>query len=309
MGGGIALRYGPRAPVGQRATLARHMPRPGDGDTGTTRNRSDSTRTMASETTAQQREGEGEDTRRAPLAEGAMPVGERNRLLRGLPPDEHARLQPHLATVHIDVMQILGEVGEPLRHVYFPETCIISVVRRMRDGTIVEAGTVGREGMAGVLVLFGEPTLPATVLGQMPGAAKRVELDVLRALLPETPVLGERLRRYVMTFLDQVGQTAACNALHPLVQRCARWLLMTQDQAGSSELQLTHEVLAQMLAVRRAGVTEAAGALQAAGHISYRRGRITVLDRAGLESAACECYAVVRAHYERLMGSVAPVEG
>jgi CRP-like cAMP-binding protein len=231
----------------------------------------------------------------------------RNRLLSALPPAEWDVLRPHLRAEQLEVMQVLGEVGEPLRSVYFPETSIISVVRRMRDGTIVEAGTVGREGMAGVLVLADEPTLPATLLGEVPGRMLSIELAMLRELLPQLPTLVELQRRYLMTVLDQVGQTAACNTQHTVQQRCARWLLMTHDQVGSDELLLTHEVLSQMLAVRRAGVTEAAGALQQAGLISYRRGRITVLDRAGLEAAACECYAVVRAHYERLLGMQAPL--
>lgn len=242
----------------------------------------------------------------APGAGSATPTS-RNRLLRALPPREWALLRPHLHAEEIEVMQVLGEVGEPLRALYFPETAVISAVRRMRDGTIVEAGTVGREGIGGALVLLDEPTLPATLMGQVPGRALRIDLDALKGLLPQLPTLVELQRRYLMTLLDLVGQTAACNTQHTVVQRCARWLLMTHDQVGADEFLLTHEVLAQMLAVRRAGVTEAAGALQHAGLISYRRGRITILDRAGLQRVACECHGVVRAHYERLLGMQAPL--
>jgi CRP-like cAMP-binding protein len=238
--------------------------------------------------------------------EGAAPRS-RNRLLSALPDVEWALMQPHLRTEELEVMRVIGEVGEPLHALYFPETGVISAVRRMRGGTIIEAGTVGREGIAGALVLLDEPTLPATLLGQVPGRALSIELATIRGLLPQLPTFVELQRRYVMTLLDQLGQTVACNSLHTVEQRCARWLLITHDQVGSDELILTHEVLSQMLAVRRAGVTEAAGALQQRGLISYRRGHITILDRAGLEEVACECHGVVRAHYERMLGLQAPL--
>jgi CRP-like cAMP-binding protein len=231
----------------------------------------------------------------------------RNRLLGALPPEEWELLRPHLHAVELEVMEVIGEVGEPLRSLYFPETGVISMVRRMRDGTIVEAGTVGREGVAGVLVLLDEPTLPATLLGEVPGRALRIELEAMRELTPRLPTFTELHRRYLITVLNQIGQSAACNTQHTVEQRCARWLLTTHDQVGSDEFLLTHEVLSQMLAVRRAGVTEAAGALQHAGLISYRRGRVTIVDRAGLEGVTCECHGVIRAHYERILGIRAPL--
>jgi CRP-like cAMP-binding protein len=235
-------------------------------------------------------------------------ANERNRLLRALPGAEYARLVPRLERITVEALEVLAEAGQPLGHVYFPETAIISVVRRMSDGTVIEAGTIGREGMAGIAVLAGEDWSSATILGEVPGACKRMAFDVLHRVLPELPRLDALLRRFVLTFVNQVGQTAACNGRHAIDQRCARWLLMTHDQVGADDFLLTHEVLAQMLAVRRASVTVAAGALQRAGVIRYHRGRITILDRSGLEAVACECYSAVRANFDRLLGGAAPVE-
>ena len=227
----------------------------------------------------------------------------RNRVLRALPPDEYARLLRHLEPVTVARLEVLAETGRPLDYVYFPETAILSVVRRLRDGTHIGAYAVGREGVAGIPSLLGDPGSPAgAVLGEVPGLCRRVPLATLRALLPELPSLQQQVLRLTLALLDQVQQAVACNSVHTVEQRCARWLLMTHDQAGAAEFHLTHDVLAQMLAVRRAGVTIAAGELQKSGLIAYSRGRVRVLNRAGLEAAACGCYAVVRAHTERLLG-------
>jgi CRP-like cAMP-binding protein len=231
----------------------------------------------------------------------------RNRLLRALPSDEHARLLPLLESVRVGTLEVLAEAGAPLTHTYFPETAIVSVVRRLRDGTSIEAGTVGCEGMAGLSVLLGDDWTPAALLGQVPGQCVRVPFDVLRDALPELPSLVELLRRFAFAFMDQLAQTVACNGLHSVERRCARWLLMAHDRVERDELELTQATLSQMLGVRRAGVTEAALALQCAGLIAYNRGHLTVLDRAGLEAAACECYAAVRANHARLLGPPLPV--
>ena len=224
-------------------------------------------------------------------------------MLRALPLEEYARLLPHLEPCAVAAMDVLADAERPLRHVYFPETALISVLRRMRDGTLIEAYAVGRDGMVGIPHLFGDPGSPAgTVLGEVPGMCRRVALATLRELLPTLPALEALSRRLLVALLDQVQQAVACNSLHTVEQRCARWLLMTHDRVGADEFLLTHEVLAQMLAVRRAGVTVAAGALQKAGFITYSRGHVRILDRAGLEAVACECYAVVRAHAARLGG-------
>jgi CRP-like cAMP-binding protein len=237
-------------------------------------------------------------------AGGLVPVAPRNEVLRALPADEFARLLPHLEPYAVAPLDVLADAERPLRHAYFPETGLISVLRRMRDGTLIEAYAVGRDGMVGIPHLLGDPGSPAgTVLGEVPGTCRRITFAALRALLPGLPTLERLLQRRLLALLDEVQQAVACNSLHTVEQRCARWLLQTRDRVGGDEFLLTHEVLAQMLAVRRAGVTVAAGALQKAGLITYSRGRVRVLDRAGLEAAACECYAVVRAHTGRLLGA------
>jgi CRP-like cAMP-binding protein len=226
----------------------------------------------------------------------------RNRLLREVPACEYARLLLHLEAITLAPMQILADMEQPQRFVYFPETAVIALMRRMRDGTPIEAGTVGREGMAGLSALVGVQWSPSTMMGQLPGLCQRMSSSVLRQLLPEVPAFRALLRRYALVYVDQLTQTIACNSLHSVEQRCTRWLLLAHDRVGGDEFILTHEMLAQMLAVRRAGVTVAMISLQRAGLISYSRGRVTILDRAGLEAAACECHAITREHAERLMG-------
>jgi CRP-like cAMP-binding protein len=220
-----------------------------------------------------------------------------------LPPDEYARVAPNLEAFKVETLQVLADVGEPLQHVYFPEAAIVSVARRMQDGSLIEAGTVGREGMAGLAVVLGESWSPAVLQGQVPGQCKRMRSGVLCDMLPDLAAFSLLLRRFTLTFLDQLGQSAACNAAHSVEQRCARWLLMTHDRVGSDEFELTHQVLAQMLAVRRASVSEVAGAFQKAGLIAYGRGRMVILQREGLEAAVCECYGILRSNSERILGS------
>jgi CRP-like cAMP-binding protein len=247
--------------------------------------------------TARARVGAGDD---APGRQPAL----HNRLLRALPPQELARIQPRLEPFAIVPLELLADLGEPIRHVYFPETGIISLLSRAANGTLIENGTVGYEGMAGYPLAMGVEWTPAVILGEVPGASWRLDAATFRELLPTLPTLEALLRRYVVYVVSQVSQSLACNSLHPLEQRCARWLLTTHDRVGGDQFALTHEVLSQMLAVRRAGVTEAAGALQRAGLIIYRRGKVSVVDRAGLERAACECYGIVRDHHDRLLGSL-----
>jgi CRP-like cAMP-binding protein len=235
---------------------------------------------------------------------GPPRVEPHNRVLRALPAGEYARLLPYLEPCAVAPLDVLADAERPLGHAYFPETALISVLRRMRDGTLIEAYAVGSDGMVGIPNLLGDPDSPAgMVLGEVPGMCRRVALGTLRELLPSLPAFEALAGRLLLALLDEVQQAVACNSLHTVEQRCARWLLQTHDRVGGDELLLTHEVLAQMLAVRRAGVTVAAGALQKAGLITYSRGRVRILDRAGLEAAACECYAVVRAHVGRLLGA------
>ena len=230
------------------------------------------------------------------------PPAPRNRLLRALPSEEYARLLPHLEPVALAPLQVLADIGDPIRHVYFPETGIISLQSRAADGTLVENGTVGCEGMAGFPLVLGVDWTQSVVLGEVPGTCWRMDAGTFLGLLPALPALEALLRRYVVYFIAQVSQSLACNSLHALEQRCARWLLMTHDRVDGDEFALTHEVLAQMLAVRRAGVSVAADALRARGLIQYSRGKVTVTDRVGLEDAACECYGIVQGHHERLLG-------
>lgn len=230
--------------------------------------------------------------------------GIRNHLLRSLPPAELDRLLPLLERVEVAPMEVIAERGAVLPYVHFPETAIISLLSQLSDGTLVENGTVGYEGVAALPLLLGTEWTPALITGQVPGASLRIEAAAFRALLPELPTFDVLARRYALYFLTQVSQSLACNSRHRVEQRCARWLLMSHDRVPGDQFVLTHEVLAQMLAVRRTGVTVAAGALQDAGYIRYRRGRITVVDRPGLEGAACECYAVVREQRDRLLGTL-----
>jgi CRP-like cAMP-binding protein len=250
--------------------------------------------------------------KRDPKAERAsaetppVPLAARdNRLLQVLPDHEYHRVNAELEPVTLGAMQVLAEAGHPLEHVYFPRTALISMLRRMRDGTTVEAGVIGREGMAGIAVALGNTWSPETVVASVPGIAHRIAAGRFRELLPELPVMHALLQRYVLTVLDQLGQTIACNARHSVEQRCSRWLLNAHDSAGD-EFYLTHDVLARMLGVRRAGVTVAALVLQHAKLIDYSRGKVVVLDRPGLEAAACECYCLIHTRSEQLFGSDSP---
>jgi CRP-like cAMP-binding protein len=230
----------------------------------------------------------------------------RNLVLQSLPQAEYARLLPHLEPCAVKPLEVIADPQRPLTHAYFPETAIIAVLRRMRDGTMIEAYAVGREGMLGIPSVFGDSgSTMSTILGEVPGLCRRVTLAVLRRLLPAMPSFERSLHVRLLALVDEVQQAVGCTSLHTVEQRCARWLLTTQDRVGSDEFVLTHEVLARMLAVRRAGVTVAAGMLQRAGLVSYSRGHVRILDRTGLETAACECYGVVRTHAARLIGDAA----
>jgi len=238
-----------------------------------------------------------------PLSGGAHPAG--NRLLASLTviaPADAAWLAARLEPATLDIGQVIGAAGEPFLHVYFPETAVFSVIARMADGAAVEVGTVGNEGMAGVAVFLDAEASANETLAQIPGAALRIDSAAFVAGLDSRPELRRLLNRYTQAYLTQVAQTAACNGLHGLDARCARWLLMTHDRVDEAEhFPLTQEYLAIMLGVRRGGVSVAASALRDAGLIRYSRGAIQVLDRPGLEAAACECYGVVRRHFDRLL--------
>jgi CRP-like cAMP-binding protein len=230
-------------------------------------------------------------------------AAEQNNLLRAIPADEYARLVPLLEPVELSNGQVLWRSETPIRSVYFPRTCVLSLLTPLEDEQPVEAATVGREGMAGVPVVLGVHTTYAQAIAQVPGEAVRLDAGRLTEWLRKADgALFPLLLRYAQALQEQTAQSVACNRRHEMGERCARWLLMTHDRVGADHFALTHEFLAFMLGVRRASVTVAAGMLQQAGLIRYSRGKVTILDRNGLEAASCECYGVIRRQYERLLG-------
>ena len=232
-----------------------------------------------------------------PAAHGRM----RNLLLSALPLEEFELVRPHLEPVFFEQRALLFEPEQRIEHVYFPESAVLSLVNRLEDGMTVEVGTAGYEGMAGLSLFLADDTSSVQVFAQIPGAATRIEARAFTRLAGVPGPLHSILLRYTQAFLTQVAQTAACNAAHLVEQRCARWLLMTHDRVDGDTMPLTHEFMAFMLGVRRAGVTVAMSTLQDGGLIRYGRGKVSIEDREGLEGAACECYRVVRAHFERLL--------
>jgi CRP-like cAMP-binding protein len=228
------------------------------------------------------------------------PVG--NRFLAALPGEVYEGLRPHLEVVSLGPKDVIYEPYGPISHVYFPTGCIVSLVAVMGDRSMYELATVGKEGMIGLPVFLETQTAPFRTFTQVPGEALRLDADVFVDALGRSSGFVHLLHRYAQVLLNQVAWSAACNRAHSVEQRCARWLLMTHDRVASDRYLLTQEFLGQMLGVHRPRVSRAAGALQKAGLIRYVRGRITVLDRAGLEAASCECYRVIRAEYDRLLG-------
>lgn len=225
----------------------------------------------------------------------------RNYLLASLPAGDLARVRSHLEMVRLQQREVLFEANEPIRYVYFPETAVVSLVSRMEDGGSVEVGTAGCEGMAGLSVFLGEGASSVRAFAQLPGVAGRIDVRAFAHLAGVPGPLHRLMLRYTLVFLSQVAQTAACNCAHLVVERCARWLLMTHDRVRGEEFPLTHEFLAFMLGVRRAGVTMTLRGLQDAGFIDYSRGKIQVIDRSGLEGLSCKCYHVLQDHFARLL--------
>jgi CRP-like cAMP-binding protein len=223
----------------------------------------------------------------------------RNQLLAALPSEEYGRLLPHLEAVPLPFMKVLCEGGETIRHVYFPDDGLISLLIVMGDETVREIGVIGNEGMLGAAVALGMKTTPTRALVQLPGSALRMKVGKLRGELGRGGALPNVLRRYSHVLFTQVAQSAACVSSHAVDERLSRWLLMTHDHAPGDEFEMKHEFLATMLGVTRSVVTRAAGRLQKEEMIRYTRGRVTVLDRRGLEATACECYGVVKANGRR----------
>jgi CRP-like cAMP-binding protein len=226
-----------------------------------------------------------------------------NRILNALPREEYERLAAYLEPVEMRVGEVLYQPNEPISHVYFPNRGTVSIICTLEDGKSVEAGMVGNEGMFGVNVFLGSVTSPLEAIVQLPGEAYRMRADVLRKEFKQGGHLQDLLLRYTQALIIQLAQTAACNRAHPIDGRLARWLLMCQDRAQASDLQLTHEFIAIMLGTRRAGVSEAAAKLQDGSVIRYRRGHVSILDRQGLEAHSCECYEIVKKEFDRLLGT------
>lgn len=224
-----------------------------------------------------------------------------NRLLAGLPRARGKRFIEGCEPVDLVFGTILCEPDQPIRHVYFPLVGFISLVARVGQHAPLEMGLIGSEGMLGATLALGVNTVPLRAVVQGSGSALRMGVAPFRRELRDNPALLRALNRYLYVLMAQLTQTAACTRFHEVESRLARWLLMTHDRAHADHFHLTHEFLADMLGVRRSGVTIAAGALQRKALISYSRGEIHVLDRAGLEAASCECYAAVIEDYARVM--------
>lgn len=226
----------------------------------------------------------------------------KNRLLAALPAEEFQRLRPHLKTVPVHVKQILHKQGSTIDDVLFPNGGVWSMTIMLASGATVEAATVGDEGMLGIeAFLSAEAVSPGETLMQVPYTnAEMMSASAFRRAVAESGPFRELIGRYTQVVIAQMMQSAACNVMHLVQQRCARWLLMTHDRMGEQDFHLSHEFLAVMLGVQRPTVSVVAGTLQQAGLIRYSHGRVAVTDRKGLEAAACECYPIIRGHFDRL---------
>src|SRR4249920_3384243 len=231
----------------------------------------------------------------------AMHIPGENRLLAVLPPAEYERLRPHLEPVPMSLGAVVYESGSRQDHVYFPTTSIVSLLYVMADGASAEIAVVGNEGLVGVALFMGGETTPSRAIVQSAGSAYRLSGHLMKEEFVRGGAMQHLLLRYTQALLTQMAQTAVCNRHHSVDQQLCRWLLLSLDRLPSNKLVMTQELIANMLGVRREGVTEAAGKLQDAGLIRYSRGQITVLDRPGLEARACECYQVVRTEFDRLL--------
>jgi len=229
---------------------------------------------------------------------------QKNHLLACLPDTEHRHLSPHLEVVPMKLGQVVFEAGDIPQYAYFPIDCIISLLYVMRDGDSSETAMVGNEGVVGISVFMGGGATTGRAVVQSDGHAFRLEAAILVREFNRSAALQHLLLRYIQALLTQTTQTAACNKHHSIPQQLCRWLLLGLDRLPDNKLMMTQGLIANMLGVRRDGVTDAAGTLQAAGLISYDHGTMTVLDRPRLEQAACECYSVVKREFDRLLPNV-----
>ena len=222
-----------------------------------------------------------------------------NRILASLSEDEQSAIRSSLTEVALETGHVLYEQRALIDYVYFPDTAVVSLLSRMENDAVVEVGTIGNEGGVGLGLFLGATVSVPETMAQVPGRAQRMSASDFESAIARLPRFRDLVARCTNAFLTQVSQTAACNRLHGINERCARWLLLTHDRVGGADtFPLTHQFLSFMLGVRRAGVTEALGALARSGLIASSNGRITVLDRHGLEAASCECYRIVRRYAE-----------
>jgi CRP-like cAMP-binding protein len=231
----------------------------------------------------------------------AVDDARQNHLLAALPEAEFERLRPHLELVSLTLGESLYEPGAKLRHVHFPTTSIVSLLYVMEDGASAEIAVVGNEGILGISLFMGGDTTPSRAVVQSAGNSYRLKAQLLKDEFGRFGPMMQLLLRYTQALITQMSQTAVCNRHHSVDQQLCRWLLLSLDRLATSELIMTQELIANMLGVRREGVTEAAGKLQDAGLVRYRRGKITVLDRPALEARSCECYEVVKREFDRLL--------
>ena len=233
----------------------------------------------------------------------AMSWPPRNRILAALPPASLDAVRPELRAVELRTRTVLYDIDVAIERVYFPETAVASVLALLKDGSAVETSTIGFEGFVGMPVFLGAMQTSAQCFAQVPGTAYEMSVDAFRAFLPRAGApLQLILHRYAQALMTLIGQAAACNRRHNIRQRCARWLLLTHDRVNSDVFELTQQFLSQMLGVQRTTVRVAAAELERAGCIRYKHGVIEVIDRAGLERESCECYDIIRAEFERLLG-------
>jgi CRP-like cAMP-binding protein len=226
-----------------------------------------------------------------------------NRLLDLVPPKEARALEPHLESKILAQQLIVYEANKPIEHVYFVTHGVVSLVKKLDSGETIEIATVGPEGMVGTTLALGSETTDNRAIVQVPGEALCMKANAFKRVLKEAPSLHRLLLRYALALLNQIAQSAACNRVHSVDERCARWLLMTHDRVKKDSFPLTQEFLAQMLGVHRPTVSIAASMLQKAGFIRYVRGTIEIRDRRGLEGASCGCYRSISKEYERLLNS------
>lgn len=224
----------------------------------------------------------------------------RNKLLNALS-EECKQLLTLVEPVSLEFKAILHEADQPIEHVYFPNSGMVSVTTHLEAGPTLEIITIGNEGIVGLPALMGTQTLPFKTFVQIPGEGWRVEAEALKAEIAGSEPLNQLLQNYMQTLFVHAGQSSACNRLHSMRERCARWLLTTADRIGSDEFNLTQEFLAEMLGARRAAVNEVCHELQHQNLIRYSRGHIRILNHSGLELVACECYGLIKAEYERLL--------